>query len=157
MKVLFLDFDGVLNYFRWFAFNEHLKKPLWFCESAMRNLDLIIKSTGTFIVLSTSHRFNPESVEKFKNECTNRGWGDIVIGRTDSLHCDGEYSGDTRSLEIKRYIDTHRDIDSWAILDDVPIPLNNSVYVDYNWGLTRRDANEIINMLNTTNRYTVVV
>jgi hypothetical protein len=188
MKVLFLDFDGVLNYFSEDGFDNHVNMPLWFCEDAMNNLDKIIKNTGTKIVLSTSHRFKQESVDKFMKECRDRGWGDIVIGNTPELCCKWEYDGRTRSFEIRHYlnnassllhkvdnassllhkvdnassllhkvdnassllhkVDNRYYIESWAILDDVDIYLDNFIKTDHIVGLTSINADRVINILN---------
>jgi hypothetical protein len=158
MKVLFLDFDGVLNTFVHRGYYAPIDHQLSFCEKNMQSLNNIIEKTKTKIVLTTSHRYTPESVKKFTNECEQRGWGDIVIGITQDLYKSymGYYTGDIRTNEIRDYINNHKEIDSWAIVDDVEINLENFVQTTCSVGLTDKHANTLINILNSKDKETSI-
>lgn len=150
MKVLFLDFDGVLNTFAYADHSAHIMKPLCFCDTNMQNLNSIIEKTNAKIVLTTSHRTMPESIKKFTEECEQRGWGDIVIGTTPDFYRPymREYTGAMRTAEIRDYINNHKEIDSWAIVDDADVNLANFVQTECSVGLTSERANQLINILN---------
>ena len=63
MKVIFLDVDGVLN--DWDT--PALSKYLWYKESCMKQLQLLVKNTGAKIVVSSTWKYSEELMEKLKN------------------------------------------------------------------------------------------
>lgn len=131
MKVIFLDFDGVLNGYTPFtkfifkiASFFHLRKWLHSVYDIFGirfwkvfKLFCICKTTNAKVVLSSSWRnawFTPYK------ECESRGralqrkmkfWRIPVIGKTESIH-------GIRGLEIKNYIEKHPEIENFVILDD---------------------------------------
>jgi len=115
MKVIFLDFDGVLNsekYLR--AQNEH---GVIIDPSRMALLKQIVDKTGARIVLSTSWR---EHWSKSPDQCNetgraiNRifeGYGLQIVDKTPKL-CSG------REDEIKAWLDRHPSVTNFVVLDD---------------------------------------
>lgn len=131
MKVIFLDFDGVLNGYTPFikkvfdiAKKLHLSN---FIHSVydifgirfwkVFKLSILCKLTGAKVVLSSSWRGAWYMPYK---ECGSRGrelqwkmkfWKIPVIGKTKS--CNG-----VRGLEIKTYLEEHPEIKNFVIFDD---------------------------------------
>ena len=131
MKVIFLDFDGVLNGYTPFirqvfktAEKLHLLKLLhnvfdifgihfW----KVFKLFCVCKITDAKVVLSSSWR---RAYYKPYKECGNRGkelqrklkfWNIPVIGMTDFI--DGK-----REKEIQDYLEHHPEVEDFVILDD---------------------------------------
>lgn len=147
MKLIFLDFDGVLltRDFRYFEMGYFGSDP-----NSIKNLNKIIEATGAKIVVSSTYRHG----ESESSLCTRlRRWGVVdygVIGKTPSLW------GQPRGLEIQLFLnewyeDGHEDIDSFVILDDRQdmAHLNDHlILTDNSLGLTEADADKAICVLN---------
>lgn len=113
IKVLFLDFDGVITHpgSRW---NIDLEK--------VKLLEQLIENTGAKIVVSSSWRHGTRNAEEFvkyrvlnsshtpKELDENSLFLKSIIDVTDSNGC-------SRGDEIKRWVDSH-DVESYVILDD---------------------------------------
>ena len=116
MKVIFLDFDGVLN----------SKKYVIGCgeygviidPTRMILLKQIVDETGANIVLSTSWR---EHWEKNSSECNDTGkqinaifdeCGLKIFDKTPKLHL-------RRELEIQDWLNKHPEIEKFVVLDDM--------------------------------------
>lgn len=156
MKVIFLDFDGVITTY----------KTAWFLDaSKMRLLKQIVDATDAYIVISSSWRRH--TLEDTINSITNKGnvyVGDNpficperVVGITSRMY--GFKFGERethykvcRGVEIDRYLSENLDIDSYVILDDYPDMLlsqkDNFIHVDGNNGLSKSDVKKAINILN---------
>lgn len=146
MKIVFLDFDGVLNYRKFL----HKKKQdgelpcteaeLKFCESVppehdagyylfwLRALDParvaivedLVQKSGAKVVVSSSWRaaWNAEELTNFLRAV---GFTSEVIDVTPRhLHLKEKYSGKQimRGWEIQEWLDAHPEVESFVILDD---------------------------------------
>lgn len=138
MKIIFLGIDGVLNSETDFIEvsmygHEHNSKrytpgsgrealaPL--CRGKLALLEKIITATGAKIVISSAwrERFTLNKIYKmFKRHGFNLPQA-TIIGKTESSHI-GLSSDHTnsRSNEIRTWIDSRDDIESYVILDDIP-------------------------------------
>jgi hypothetical protein len=142
-KVIFLDFDGVINI-----------NPvrLIINNKKMKLLNKIIQNTDAKIVLSTAHRYSPWSLTQFKIACKKLGWKtDKVIGRTADFESRKDFISyeDTRSKEIKSYLENHKEITHWVAIDDMKLELDNFVHIRrYTDGLTNEYVKQAISILN---------
>ena len=147
MRVIFLDFDGVLNggWRRGVEFN-------WCLPSAVRALNWLTAKSGAEIVVSSAWRHNrslPGLVRKL------REWGVTgkVIGATKRQLDYTEGLDEPRSVYIAEWLRRHPQVRDYAILDDNNIFLSDDGvwYTDHNLadrfvqtqtkvGLTMNDA-----------------
>lgn len=115
MKVIFLDFDGVLN----------SKKYLRVCgeygviidPSRMKLLKQIIEATSAKIVLSTSWR---EHWEREPQKCDGTGMKiNEIFGEVGLEIFDKTPKSETgREEEIKAWLNNHPDVKNFVVLDD---------------------------------------
>lgn len=153
MKVVFLDFDGVISTFekRWSLDSEKLIL-----------LKQIVDNTNCVFVISSSWKVGYKDVEHFceklrshpkiknrlkENEMSLVEWlCDNTFDITDS-------DGSTRGDEIQRWLDSHKDnIESYVILDDdsdmLESQLCNFIQTDTFEGITSREVKLCIKLLN---------
>ena len=115
MKVIFLDFDGVLNS-NIFVLDSKQKAPFFLEDDKMLLLKNIINETDAKVVLSTSWRevWNTElSVSKQLKEY----FDSFEIDVYDVTSCVNYH----RPSEIKEWLSRH-DVISYVILDDITDP-----------------------------------
>lgn len=146
MKVLFLDIDGVLNNGGGCMTNaEGWEWPYSdISPVGVARINRIVKSTGCKIVVSSSWRSNGID---FLNEVFKMVGlpevHDITPHALQWRH---------RGSEIKSWLDNHKDVTSYVIIDDMDIVLDNQrkhfVQTDTNTGITREDADRAIEILN---------
>ena len=146
MKVIFLDFDGVLNSNKYFI-NSTENQPFFLEDEKMELLKNIIKETNAKIVLSTSWReiwgIDLEISKKLKEY-----FDSYNIDIFDVTPCINY----NRVHEINFWIKQHK-IRSFVILDDITGPwynLESNVIVtniDFQ-GLTEEHVKKAINILN---------
>lgn len=128
MKVLFLDFDGVLNSDKFLRKSEN--KGAIVDPKCMVLLKQIIDETNAKIVLSTSWR---EHWEQNAEKCDetgrliNRIFEDFemsVFQKTPLLNTN-------REAEIKAWLDGRNDVENFVVLDDrvLSAPFLNSHFV----------------------------
>lgn len=130
MKVLFLDFDGVLNSEQskifWHnikdqaAFEEQMKTSsggilemiaMEFCPIALSNLDELLRRTPELkIVISSSWRAS-RSVEELKDLFKSSLIRDAIIDKTESF-------SNTRGEEIQKWLNEHPKVTHYVIVDD---------------------------------------
>jgi 2-hydroxy-3-keto-5-methylthiopentenyl-1-phosphate phosphatase len=159
MKVIFLDFDGVLNHEKFYRGRfdkrydlDYVEVPHPYSEidpECVSILNYIIEKTGALVVLSTSWRHS--GTDYCIDILLNRGFKGDVIDRTPDFW----ESWSVRGNEIQHWIDTNRSkegIESYVILDDDSDMLlsqkNNFVRVDFRYGLTMELAETVISILN---------
>lgn len=151
MKVIFLDFDGVLNsenYIRGCDGYGVVIDP-----SRMVLLKQIADATGAIIVLTTSWR------EHWSNELAERDstgtlidgifatYGLQIFDKTPALRT-------RREREIKCWLDAHPEVENFVVLDDM---LLSSTFLDghfvktsnYFDGLDETDVRKAIEILNS--------
>lgn len=127
MKLLFLDFDGVLNSDRWFEPFELAdytpKTEEHFDPAAIERLNQIVDATGCDIVISSSWR-NGHSRNSLRELLESRGFRHPlkIVGMTPWL-------GGPRGMEIQRWIDQHEQPESMCILDDFEDMLHLDKYL----------------------------
>ena len=165
MKVIFLDFDGVLNsgdnsevLTNMVAENPELmqmyKPGIMFDERCVRWLEWIIRETGCKIVISSSWRlyYNLDQLQTIWNELSLPG---EIIGytpfETGILMLDKqEITRDfERGREIQSWLNDNKP-DTYCIVDDDYDMLPHQVFVqtDPEFGLTADTAKLIVNYLN---------
>lgn len=119
MKIIFLDFDGVIVTLESMfsrRFEGKLKEggishdPLSYL--AVHFLNDIIEETGAKVVVSSVWRMG-NTEQELQNILNKAGFKGEVIGRTPIRHIE-------RGLEIQEWMDNHADlnIESFVILDD---------------------------------------
>lgn len=170
-KVIFLDFDGVLNSEKYFYYlKEHGKQTedvfgSLFDPEAVSALRKIVEATGAMIVISSSWRF--AGLERMRLMWEKRGLAGDVIDIT-SLHTADELIeahigdidfddfifnlGSPRAYEINDWLASHPETINYVILDDER--MNESlkqhfVNINPHFGLTDNDAEIAINILNS--------
>ena len=120
MRVLFLDFDGVLNSDQYNRQRDPRTQGN-LDETRLPLLCRILEETGAVIVLSTSWRlyWSPDPALcapewRETGEVLTR-YGIPVLDRTPA------YNGNSRDREIRDWLAAHAgEVESFAILDDIP-------------------------------------
>lgn len=156
MKVIFLDFDGVITTY---------KSQYQLDEEKMKLVKRICSNTGAKIVISSSwRRWTLE--DTIKDITDTSKWGvpvpftplEKVVGVTSRVYA---FKNDDvqhhcrvpRGVEIKMYLDEHTDIDKYVILDDdSDMLLEQATYfiqTDGVEGITEDDVNKAIEILNS--------
>lgn len=164
MKVLFLDFDGVLNSEKWFRANilkiQSQSGLLWRhqCEldpECLARVTRIIEDTQCKVVVSSSWRIGM-SVQELQ-ECLKAAGGpviaDAIIDTTPTWsEIEMTIKGRTaiRGDEVQAWLDEHLDVERHVILDDDSDFLEGQPLVQTSWsaGITEMHvlhAKEILN------------
>ncbi len=150
MKVLFLDFDGVLNSERYVR--SCGRYGVVIDPTRMVLLKQIINATDAKIVLSTSWR---EHWDKDDKLCDNIGndinsiFGEYklkIFDKTPKLNKD-------REKEIEAWLSENPQVEAFAVLDDAFLSSEfmNGHFVrtsNYRSGLEKEDAEKIIEIIN---------
>lgn len=132
MKVIFLDFDGVLNSLQSFKMWEYRKdQSKWetemykgwqgsmreylameFCPICFSNMEeLVRRNPDVKIVVSSSWRIN-ETVESLKQILyPSKLISEAIIGVTESF-------SNLRGYEIQKWLDGHPEVKNYVIIDD---------------------------------------
>ena len=150
MKILFLDFDGVITTYH-SGWRISIEKLLL--------IDKIVQSTNAKIVITSSWKLGFRTVEEFKNDLDNKRCTRDVKGETpfekfvEQIYDITDNSGPWRGDEIQRYLYLHKDdIESYVILDDdndmLDEQLFNFVQTDSYDGIGQREADLCISVLN---------
>lgn len=117
VKIVFLDFDGVLNSHLYFAKhaapNRLLDIPArdHIDPDAVTLLDQLLLRTGAHIVVSSTWRLTRDTSELYRLLVAKGLRHGTVVGKTADLR------GAPRGKEIRLWVDTHRP-ESFVILDD---------------------------------------
>ncbi len=118
MKVVFLDFDGVLNSLGFFQ-REH--GPLDRLDpAAVQRLDLLVRRAGAKVVVSSSWRVG-RTLDALRQLLAQAGYDGEVVGCTPDLGsrvyvADGSA---LRSLEIRAWLDAQTEpVEAYVVLDD---------------------------------------
>lgn len=117
MRVVFLDFDGVLNSALFFMTYPGKKERL--DPAAVKRLDVLVKRAGAKVVVTSSWRAK-HSVEGLARFLKEAGFSGEVAGVTPDLGavaaCD---VGFTRCREIEAFLQQHPSVSDYVILDDL--------------------------------------
>lgn len=151
MKILFLDFDGVVSTF---------EKGWRLDEEKLSLLKEIIDNTNAKIVVSSSWKVGYDDVDKFietlggrrKSE-TIKNNGNIFQWFCNNIYDITDSNGSWRGDEIQRWIEAHKEeIETYAILDDDSDmrenQLFNFVQTDGYEGITSREVKLCTKILN---------
>ena len=151
MKIIFQDFDGVLNSHKWIGANQHLfKAQQLFMHTdvdpeAVARLQRIVDATGAKVVVSSTWRlFN--SLASLRATLAKAGFDGEVIGKTPQL-------GGPRGLEIQEWLNNNGPIESFVILDDDSdmVHLKNKlVQTSFDDGLQDEHVEAAIKLLGVT-------
>lgn len=156
MKVIFLDFDGVIT---------TLKSKYKLDPDKMALIGRILDATDAKIVISSSwRRFSLEETIKDITDTSRFNVGDnpfpypdAVIGVTERMYSFCYPNNDRhfdlpRGVEIQHYIDTHKEIEQYVILDDdcdmLLCQANNFIHTDTYEGISELDVEKAIVILN---------
>jgi len=143
MKIIFLDFDGVIN--NWHSFDE-------IDPENIKYLLTIINSTNAKVVVTSSRKyiFQLDKKVKFKEtSCykyiqTLLSYGIEIYGIT-------PYVNGKRELEINEYLKEHPEIEQFLILDDdsvIESLKDHQVFLDLYKGICEEHIEPSINILN---------
>ena len=115
MKVIFLDFDGVLNSERFFRLNG--SEGLALDPACMIRLREIVSVTDAVIVLSTSWR---EHWEKNADECSAIGLeiNEIFEKYNMRIYDKTPFSEVDRETDIETWLEEHSETTDFVVLDD---------------------------------------
>lgn len=151
-KIIFLDVDGVLNdeeeietlvnilgkYQYSSLVNKLEGTPFDYkCCELLRKL---VEETQATIVLSSTWRLNKKGINLIEH----------VLGM--KIKDKTQYLGTIRGKEIKKYLETHKNIENYVIIDDdndmLSEQLEHFVQIDRKVGLTKENVKQCLNILN---------
>lgn len=155
MKILFLDFDGVLNSQASFILERRMRKKdptiehgvgSTLCHICTSNLQYIIEKTPDLkIVISSSWR-RGNTLDELKEILASYGVdSSIVIDVTPYTFDDIE--GNYRGNDIKAWLEKHHEVTQFVILDDdsdMEPFMSNLVQTSWNTGLTYDHVMKVI-------------
>jgi hypothetical protein len=168
MKVIFLDFDGVLNPLHYM----HMLGKMWresngqiksqdefghlFFQQNIDALNHILAKTNAKIVVSSTWRLSGVKVlsDMFLTRGMKKAWCNFIDITPDNaqLTKSGLWLGDERGYEIKAWLDKHHEVKSYVIIDDnsdmLEEQMQNFVKTNQWYGLTMEDAENAIKILN---------
>jgi len=159
MKVLFLDFDGVLNSERYFDDRDALiviPKSQPICPVAVARVQRIVDETGAKIVISSSWRLG-DPLERLRSHLTNKG---LRAANETVIDVTPWGLGVRRGREIEAWLrnadeNADENVEAWVAIDDEsPEEMHPSGarHVQTTWaeGLTDALADEAIRLLGAT-------
>lgn len=141
MKIIFLDFDGVITTY-YSKYKISIEK--------VKLIEKLIEETDAKIVISSSWRHGSKNAEEFTkkylSEISDSIFAKSIIDLT-------KVFSPVRGEEIQKWIDDHiNEIDSYVILDDeldmLDEQLYNFVQTDGYEGITEREIRLIKHILN---------
>ena len=166
-KLIFLDIDGVLNCTDYSVANNkfaiemhspllaHDKHGDLFDPRAIRWLEWIIYQTRADIVISSTWR--NRGIDKLRDMWYDRKLPGHIVDITPKFH------GKLRGEEIKAFLTDEQyrksysfihnfNVESYCIIDDdtdmLPEQMDSFVHCDDNFGITRKEADKAIAILN---------
>ena len=142
MKVIFLDFDGVIN--NWYSSDK-------VDIVNVRELKKIVNSTGALIVATSSNKYSFQE-RGIKYEDSNyfeyvkelEKYGINVFDVT-------PYVNQNREAEIMEYLRMHPEVEQYLILDDDGVwknLLEHQVFLDLDLGIREEHVDVAIDILN---------
>lgn len=146
MKIIFLDFDGVITTY----------DSQWnLSSSCVLSIEHILKVTGAKIVITSSWAIGSLDASHFINKLFNKP--EVTITSKNSLFITSiidiinkDYP--LRGEGIQEWLDNHPDVTSYVILDDnsdmLDEQLFNFVQTDTYYGITAREVDLAIRILN---------
>jgi hypothetical protein len=134
MRVLFLDFDGVLNSGQ-FGFKE-------LDPRAIEMLNGVVSATGAVVVVSSSWRY-AYTLTQLRAMLVSLGFSGEVVDVTGV-----SLSGDRRR-EVNDWLEDHPEVTAYAIVDDTAyhFPAERFVRTDMRVGLQSSDCQKLVEIL----------
>ncbi len=144
VKVIFLDFDGVLNSWDWWGRQpKHTRDQHRYLldPAAIGLLNQLVMRTDAHVVISSSWRLNSE-MRPASTLCVC-GFTGVILGQTAFL-------AKARGHEIQRWLDEHADVETFVILDDDSDMVHlaeRHIKTSQQTGLTQEDVDRAVKML----------
>ena len=154
-KILFIDFDGVLNSFDnmrvLYSLHDQTKGTVksmdsyghLFDDRCVKWLRYIVSKTDCKIVVSSS--WKTAGLDRLRLMFYDRKIDLDIVGITPNIE------NSIRGKEIQKYIDKHN-ITNYCILDDhndmLDSQMDRFVQCDGNFGLTHKEVKKVIEVLN---------
>ena len=142
MKIIFLDFDGVLNSCERRYHDDPLDKTM------IQNVNSVIQTTGAKVVVSSDWR-RRNSLSSLQKDLNSFGFVGDLIDKTSEIfsrNCDLESE---RQQEIFKWLDSNPQVTQWIAIDDMDLPLDSANFVHTNpaIGFTVKNAKSAIKKL----------
>lgn len=164
MRIVFVDFDGVLNSELFYKNNSIKDITDNIDPFCVRQLNAILEKTGAKVVVSSSWAKLMDD-EELNRILTKHGFEGEIVGFVPSLSLVGETESSAqasvpRGLEIKNWIETNQDIigekcfnyNDYAILDDdsdmLLEQMDNFFQTDPYVGITPFIVDRVVTFLN---------
>jgi hypothetical protein len=149
MKVIFLDIDGVLASMDYLKVTSFLKIPhpdefgYGFDPRCVLNLEKIILQTDAVIVISSY--WKSMGINRLNYMWKVRNLPGKIIGITQ------EDPSGKRGLEIEKWLNENKNINSYVILDDdhdmLSEQVNNFIKINAEFGISFKNTETAINIL----------
>lgn len=158
-KIIFLDFDGVLNSQLWYERTKGNRDVDDLDRNAIAFLNTLVKKTGAKIVVSSSWRLG-RTVDELQEILNRNGFDGEVIDKTKDLRMGDDGDCILRGNEILQWMKAHPEIivapywdyKNYVIFDDDSDMLywqrNNFIHTDPYVGLTPTDIHKAEKILN---------
>jgi len=140
MKVLFLDVDGVIN-----PISFHHGSG--FSGAACANIQSVLdKDPEVRIVVSSAWR--RWGIEKLKEILKDNNIDSSKL--EDITDTEGGLDPENRAEQIQRWLDKHKQVKQFVVIDDYPMPAldANAVKTNGYVGFTQKDADIALGILN---------
>lgn len=150
MKIIFLDFDGVITI-----------PPKWHINAnKIKYIKQIVDATEAKIVVSSSWRREniKETINDMIGETKRCPRNKMIYWLIDNIYdvtswfSDKKYNGTGRGGEIQTWLDKHPEVDNYVIIDDDNDMLDSQLYhfvqTNYEDGITEVEATRAIKVLN---------
>ena len=153
MRVIFLDFDGVLNTYVYLFLvdpDSDDTDASALDPKAIARLNRIVEKTDSVVVLSTfwRHLHTQKNIVRMLDQ---RGFCGQVVGHTPFI--DETQPTVMREVEVQRWLAMQRDaVESFVVLDDLdefPSIKERHIRTDPNKGLTDQHIDEAVTILRT--------
>jgi len=148
IKVLFLDFDGVIT-----TLDSHYSLD----PKLIQRIKTITEKTNAKIVVSSSYKVGCENADEFRKAMNHRPnrtdtSDNMVWWLLENVYDVTDSSGSCRGDEIKRWLGKHPETTSYVIIDDDADFLDEQLFyfvqTDFFEGITEREEKLCIKVLN---------
>lgn len=148
IKVLFLDFDGVITTVESFCSLDPI---------LIRRIKTIVEKTNAKIVVSSSWKVGCRNANEFRKLMNHRPYkanmaDDMVWWLMENVYDVTDSKGRCRGDEIKRWLQKHPKTQSYVIIDDDADFLDEQLFyfvqTDFYEGITEREEKLCIKVLN---------
>ena len=145
MKIIFLDFDGVIT---------HPESGWRIDQKKVKLVEKIIKATDAKIVISSSWAIGSKDAEAFiKHNLSEKLLNTLFAKSIFSVVQQARYWDDSRGQQIERWLNEHEnEVENYVILDDdsdmLESQLFNFVQTDTFFGMSDRTVDLAVKILN---------